>query len=175
MNNVIQHYFEPLKNEPCWGVQRGYGDVLKLEFGRPHLEIREPRESRRKMSARLQALNARRHVWVKGRWSLWTWHCDWVVRKNGRILGRSGVKDTAERTTMFLDGQKLISVSLQDKGARTTFRFDLGGELETTPCDNESEQWHLRSRRNYFLTIFADRTYTYGHGSRMEPRRRPIE
>ena len=163
--------FKPLLEKPCWGVHHGYGRVLKLEFGDPHLEISEPRDSQAK-SKRVREVFARRTIFVKGAWSLWTWGCDWSVRNRGRLVGDSKTNKRASEAALFLDGQRLKSVTIE--GRSTFFDFDLGARLATKPWDKSGEQWSLRCPKDFFLIYFSDRTYTFSHGSVPDPRRRPM-
>lgn len=64
-----------------------------------------------------------------------------------------------------MNGQKLISVSLRQRGARTWFQFDLGAELETKPFDRTSEQGLLYEPGGYVLSFRADRRYNYAPGN----------
>jgi hypothetical protein len=61
----------------------------------------------------------------------------------------------------------LLDVRLSPRGARTSFIFDLGAELETKPYDRASEQWLLYEPDGYVLTWRADRKYAYAEGNRL--------
>lgn len=171
MDAVLKR-FKPLIDKPCWGVHHGYGRVLKLEFGAPRLEIREPRASRAK-SKRVRELLARRTIFVKGAWSLWTWDCDWSVLNRGRPVGDSRTEKRAAKGARLLDGQRLRSVTLEGRSA--LFEFDLGARLVTRPRTKSGEQWQLHCPKDYFLSYFSNRTYTFSHGSDSAPSRRPLE
>jgi hypothetical protein len=69
-----------------------------------------------------------------------------------------------------LDGQKLLEASVNSRGARTRFVFDLGAELETKPYNRSSEQWFLYEPDGHVLTWRADRKYAYGMGNRPRSR-----
>ena len=43
VNPVFERVFRKLYGKPCWGVTNWYGSGIHFEFGKPHLEIREPR------------------------------------------------------------------------------------------------------------------------------------
>ena len=85
---VIEATFQPIYGLPCWNAKAGYGSFLTMEFGEPHLVIREPR-SRPDSSPRLQRLLARRLVTVRGEWHLWIYCCEWQVESGGRVIGDS--------------------------------------------------------------------------------------
>ena len=156
----IGRSFAALANRPCWGVRRGQGSFLTFEFGKPRLLIREPIMSSA-ASGRVRRLLARRNVYVAGEWHLWIYCCEWTVASGSRVIGDSTTNRRAERAARFLDGQKLVEVVMPARGARTTFRFDLGGVLETRPYDRRSEQWLLYEPNGYVLIFRADRRCSY--------------
>ena len=155
---------------PCWGVKRGHGSFLTLEFGAPRLVIREPLQST-SPSARVRRGLARRHVYVAGDWHLWIYMCHWQVHSGGRVSGDSSSNRRVQNAVRVLDGQRLIGVSLSPKGARTRFAFDLGAVLETKPYDRKSEQWMLYCPNGRVLTLRADRRYSLTDGDKPESRR----
>lgn len=162
--NQINRSFEPLYGKPCWGVQRGYGSFLTMEFGRPHLQTREPQVALTHLSRRVRASLARRLAIVHGDWHLWIYCCDWVVRHGAKVIGDSSSARRIDRAVVFLNGQKLSSVGFRGQGASTLFRFDLGGELETNPFDRKSEQWLLYEPSGMVLVLRADRRLSYANG-----------
>jgi hypothetical protein len=159
---------------PCWGVKRGYGTSLTIDFGRPQLRIREPYKTAAN-SRRLRSMAARRLVWVRGDWRLWIYCCDWAVFERSRPIGGSDTTRSADRAAHYLDGQKLMRAQVILRGMRTLFHFDLGGRLETKPFDRTSEQWFLYEPNGNVLTVRADRRYSYGSGNRQPDRKRWLE
>ena len=164
--NQIERSFAKLHGKPCWGVNRGYGSFLTLEFGSPRLVVREPRSPAPSMSPRVQKLFARRSVRVRGRWHLWIYCCEWLVRANGIVVGDSTTPRRIDRAARELNGQKLLEVIVNARGARSRFVFDLGAELETKPFDRTSEQWLLYEPDGNVLAWRADRKYRHGPGNR---------
>jgi hypothetical protein len=71
-----------------------------------------------------------------------------------------------DRAARELNGQKLLDVRVNPRGARTRFVFDLGAELETKAYDRSSEQWLLYEPDGHVLTWRADRKCQYGPASR---------
>ena len=157
--------FDGVLNLPCWGVKRGQGSCLTLEFGEPRLVIREPLQSASR-SPKVRRRMARRHVYVAGSWHLWVFECDWTVRTSGRVVGDSTSVPRAQRAARELDGQKLVGVILAKRGARTRFLFDLGSALETRPYDKIGEQWMLYIPNHRVLVFRADRRYNVQHSNR---------
>jgi hypothetical protein len=170
----IERSFSTLLGLPCWGVSRGFGSFLVLEFGSPHLVVREPMLPKAEASTRVERLLARRSVHVRGRWHLWIHSCEWRVQANEKIVGDWTTPRRIERAARGLNGQKLQDVKVTARGAGTVFAFDLGAELETKPYDRSSEQWLLYEADGRVLTWRADRKYQYGSGGR-PPQNRKCE
>lgn len=146
---------------PCWGVKRGCGSFLTLEFGEPSLFVREPTVTT-STSEKVRRSLARRLVVVHGAWHLWIYCCDWRVESSGRTVGDSSTPKRIDKAARELDGQRLLGVTLRPKGARTRFIFDFGAVLETRPYDRRSEQWMLFTPGNRVLSFRADRRYCLG-------------
>lgn len=154
--------FRKLLGKPCWGVKRGWGSFLTLEFGEPHLKIYEPRESTSE-SKKVREAAARRLAYVGGDWHLWIYCCAWgVFDESGQLVGDSSTKKSIDRAARFLNGQALSSSTLIPRGMHTVLEFDLGARLETKPYDRRSEQWMLYEPAGKVLTVRADKRYTYG-------------
>ncbi len=161
INRVFERVFRPVYGLPCWGVQPGCGSFLTLEFGEPHLRIREPIDSENKVPLRVKRHLARRRVFVKGQWHLWIYCCDWSVYENGKVKGDSTSRRRIRRAAEVLDGQKLTSVTITPRGCRSVFKFDLGARLETKPFDRKSEQWMFFQLSGKILTLRADKKYSH--------------
>jgi hypothetical protein len=41
MNRDFEKVFKGILGKPCWDVKPGHGSFLTMEFGKPHLEVRE--------------------------------------------------------------------------------------------------------------------------------------
>jgi hypothetical protein len=146
---------------PCWNVRPGYGSFLTLEFGKPHLEVREPTVATKDCSPRVRKLLARRSIFVHGEWHLRIAYCAWEVLSNGRHVGNGSTKPSMQRAAALLDGQKLIRFSFIPQDRQCEFEFDLGGMLRTVPYDRKGEQWVLFTPERKALTLRADRRYRY--------------
>src|SRR5580692_4637117 len=112
---IFHKVFRELYGEPCWNVKPGYGSFLTLEFGKPHLDVREPTVASNGASRKVQRLLARRRVFVHGDWNLWIHSCDWEVLSNGRHIGNGSTKRSMRCAADLLDGQKLIEFSFLPK------------------------------------------------------------
>lgn len=161
---TIASVFKKLYGIPSWNVHRGYGSFLTLEFGEPHLRIREPIVSNAS-SKRVRDRFARRLVTVRGDWHLWIYCCQWKVYKGSRLIGDCTNTRKIARAARLLNGQALVNVESSNRGTRWVFTFDLGARLETRPYDKTSEQWLLYEPTEKCLSVRADGRYSYGPAS----------
>ena len=158
---VFEKVFSKIYGKPCWLVRDGYGSTLTFEFGKPHLQVREPRAARN-VSPRIRAVLAKRRVFIHGDWHLWIYACDWKVFSRGKLVADSSTQSRAGRATSFIDGQKLTRFSISVKTLECSFHFDLGAILKTRPFDKVSEQWLLYDPSHKVLTLRADGLYQHG-------------
>ncbi len=165
----LSSFFRPIYGQPAWCVQAGHGSFLTMEFGKPHLSIREPIKARGSASATVRRLLARRNVQPCGEWHLWIYCCAWRLRQKGRAAGSSASKAAVRAAAATLDGQVLTRVVALPGPGQTRFEFDLGGVLETRPYDEESEQWFLYGPDGNVLTLRYDSRCSY------EPASQPDE
>lgn len=157
----IERIVTKLYGKPCWGVRPGFGSFLTLEFGCPHLEVREPIIADTHVSAKVGKSLTRRGVYVHGDWHLWIYCCDWAVFSGRSLIGDCSSKRRIRLAAEFLNGQKLTHFSISATKVRCVFRFDLGGILKTMPYDSESEQWLLYDPSRKVLSVRADRRYKH--------------
>ena len=169
----LQKPFKRIYGKPCWQVKVGYGSFLTLEFGEPHLEIREPIVAKR-VSRIVRHHLARRMVTVHGDWHLWIYCCEWEVLSAGKHIGDSSTKRKARIAADSLDGRKLTAFAVSARTAQTVFKFERGTNLRTRPYDKSSEQWLLYEPSGMVLTTRADGRYSYGRSNASEDRWKPI-
>jgi hypothetical protein len=158
---IFQKVFREIYGKPCWNVKPGYGSFFSLEFGKPHLEVREPTVASKGASRKVQKTLARRNVFVHGEWYLRIDSCAWEVLSNGRHVGNGSTELSMRRAADLLNGQKLIQFSFFPKDVQCIFEFDLGATLKTVPYDRKGEQWVLHTPDQKALTLRADRRYQY--------------
>ena len=159
---TFEQSFRRLYGKPCWNAKRGYGSFLTLEFGAPHLEVREPRKASSGASARVRKHLARRLVTLRGDWHLWIYCADWTVYdKRRRVAGSEASKAKIDEAADLLDGQALTRASFHYRGCRSVFSFDLGGRLVVTPYGNEDEAWMLYEPSGTVLTLQGDKTFSH--------------
>jgi hypothetical protein len=123
--------------------------MLTFEFGNPSLSIREPIESKEAASAKIVAWRRRRTVKPIGEWCLWIYCCNWRCIVRGRETTHS--ESTSKRISSAareLDGQRLLSISVDPLKGTSRFVFDLDTVLETWPYEDDDldEQWWLQHR-----------------------------
>ena len=82
--------FDEVKDEYVWNVQNISDSILSLQFGLPHLDVREPRPSsiRPDMSAKVARLYRRRLVTLHGQWNLFVEDGLWRVQADGLNCAR---------------------------------------------------------------------------------------
>jgi hypothetical protein len=160
---VFKNSFSKLRGKFCWGVRPGHGSFLSLEFGKPHLDFREPLPLAKSPSAKVTEVLSRRRVVVRGEWHWWLYQCDWEVRSAGRVVGGSSRKAAVGRAADFLDGQRLVRFSVGPRRAQCRFEFDLGAVLTTRPYDAKSEQWMLFEPSGRVLVLRGDGSCTRSH------------
>jgi hypothetical protein len=166
MNQDFERVFERLLGKPCWDVKPGQGSFLTLEFGKPHLEVREPIAVGKGVSERVGKHLARRRVYVHGAWHLWIYSCDWEVNCKGKRVGDSSTKLSARRAADFVNGRKLIRFSILQRKVQSTFVFEHGVTLKTFPYDKRGEQWLIFDPSCKVLVLRADGRYKYVRSDR---------
>ena len=160
--SLIDQVLQPLYGKPCWNAKHGFASFLTFEFGQPHLEIREPiKDLKTKLSSVKRSLS-KRNVFVHGEWHLWIYACNWkVLIDDAPIAYSSSSAERTQRAADELNGQALRKVVIDVHSAKTTFCFDFGGRLETTPYDKISEQWLLYEPSGNVFVLRADLTYAH--------------
>ncbi len=145
-------FVAPIIGQIAWGVAKGHGSFLTFEFGEPSIKVQEhPSHNRRSAD-------------VRGTSGLWIYCCHWCILRAGHQIAWSedeGAKIDA--AAAFLNGQRLNAIAIDPHTAKSVFRFDLGGTLETWPYgdDPTEEQWSLAAQDS-ILRINASGQYDLG-------------
>jgi hypothetical protein len=159
---VVDGAFGLVYGKPCWNVRQGYGSILKLDFGQPHLLIREPIQIQSDASEKIQKHFLRRLVMLRGDWTLTIFGCTWIVSSNGNKTAESGSsRPRIRRALADLNSQALIKVSGDLGKGRWLFTFDLGGVLETRRFDLTTEQWWLYESSGYSFSVRGAGEFSY--------------
>lgn len=160
--------FAPLIGQLVWAVSQGYDTFVTMEFGSPHLLLREPGTRKAPATPRLQRMAARRMVTIKGDWHLFVEFAEWRASSvNGSISSkdkkRSGWKDVFDD----ISGQRLLSAESPVAG-RLILTFDLGGKIEIWPHPEiDNDVWTLHPWEGSIIACRHDGTIEVG-----APRRR---
>lgn len=136
-----------LVGQLVWNVRRGVGTFLTMEFGEPHLSVREPKQPRSATSANAQQVLMRRRIYVAGDWHFWVKYGHWKLSSARRLLEETTPSGTKlEDCLNELDGQRVIGIGIGLIPHSCVLRFDLGAELEIWPSEEATDdQWSLHN------------------------------
>ncbi len=153
----------PLIGQLAWNVRRGVGSFLTMEFGAPHLSVREPIEARHTTNENIRASLRRRRVFVAGDWHLWIEHADWkLTTVSGVLDSDDDIATPKDECLHDLEGQRLLSVNVDPAINRWTLEFDLGTILQMWPASYESEDvWSLHPKEGAIVACQKDGTFVY--------------
>jgi hypothetical protein len=130
----INTLFKPLLGQFAWNVSGGVGSMLTLEFGAPHITVRDPVAPRAAKSERVRRHLRRRHVSIVGDWDLFVQYCNWKISvSDGSCDSDSFDWRQPNECLRDLDGQRLVSAGAGSLANSWKFEFDLGGVLELWP------------------------------------------
>lgn len=139
--------FLPLKGGVVWGVKKVHGSIVNMQFGEPHLWIREPVIPSSNSSQKVKENLRRRRVFVVGQWQFCIQDGEWEI-----IAGSYKINNIEVRQEMIdeclgeLDGQKLISAQEDTEKHSIMLDFDFGASVRIWPSPTmprEVEQWNL--------------------------------
>jgi hypothetical protein len=160
----VQSVFAPILGTPAWCVQKGQGSMLTFEFGNPSLYVREPIEPSPVTAEKVAARLRRRNVRPIGEWTLWIYFCNWRCFARGKIIAHSESIDKRIAAAAYeLNGQRLLAVSVDPDTGTSSFVFDLGARLETSPYGGEAsdQQWSLNRLSGGVFAYRADGRYSW--------------
>jgi hypothetical protein len=143
----ISDLFSPLIGQLVWCVRRGHGSFLTMEFGLPHLSVREPISASSTSSERVRKNLNRRRVFVVGDWHFWIKYGEWTISTaNYSLESKSNSDASGEHCLEELDGQILISAASGEVSNSLVLKFDLGATLEIRPSPEVAgDQWTLHN------------------------------
>ncbi len=147
----VQELLLQMKGELVWFVRLSADNVLMMNFGSPHLRVREPNPHNPANSQAVIDALERRIVTPAGRCRLIIWQSEWSVTTKFYACSGSDTSDEKINTTLRqLDGQKLTSIKQTDGDGACSLEFDLGGSLQIGPpepsgtdLENDEAQWTL--------------------------------
>lgn len=158
----VKESWQPLIGRLVWCVRRGHGSFLTMEFGRPHLAVREPIVSSSSFEKVRRNL-ARRGVDVQGDWHFWVQYGDWRLRTSGGTLdSRNEPGATLDECLRDLNGQRLSSVERGASPNSCTWTFDLGAILDVWPsAEIDDDQWSLHRWNGQIAAYGRDGRLTF--------------
>lgn len=162
--DALRQTFAPLIGLPAWFVRKGYGSSLTMEFGNPHLKIRQPKTASPQVSDQVRRALARRLVLPRGDWHLWIYCCHWRVIAEDREIACSESPDhQIADAAREIDGQLLTTVEADPAKGTSGFAFDAGAKIQTWPWDEgNDEQWMLFMASGNVFAYRADGRYSLG-------------
>ena len=142
---------------PCWQVRWDRQIGLDMNFGAPHMEIREPRVSTAK-SPRVRAQFARRGVHLRGtHWlviSAATWRLELA---NGLVVRDTSSVKKLDMAVARVRGEKLNGLAVEARTGTTTFYFDLGAHIivrgPAAEDVSDGELWSLNDKRRVVAVL----------------------
>lgn len=138
----VDDVFDALVGEIAWSVQRGHGSWIAMEFGRSHLQVREPIISQAALP-RARENAARRRVFVRGQKRLLIMDSAWSITAWSKACRHTDANAAIDSVLRLIDGQQLISVSFRKRENSLTLGFDLGGALSVWPCQGRACLWSV--------------------------------
>lgn len=139
----ITTVFGPLLGRHVWQAKRGYGTFLTMEFGEPHIDIREPRTPNSAHSPRVRRMLARRLAVIRGDWHLFVQFANWTLTTAHGKAASDGSTKLWQPVLDDLSGQRLVGAESPAR-AQLALRFDLGATLDISPTDDiENDVWTL--------------------------------
>lgn len=146
----IGKIFSPLKGKIAFSLKQSYGSCFFVQFGEPHLRIREPIEPRSEASEKSKTSLRRRRVFVVGSWSLLVLGCNWTLTNEQNSVSQDDDVEEMENLFRGVEGQYLVSVHGDKATKSCTLEFDMGASLNLRPrndwnpdVDPDENQWQL--------------------------------
>lgn len=159
--NIVESEFQELYGVVCWEVKWDGNLNLSMNFGQPSLSIREPKAVRSN-SKKVGDSFKYRHVAIHGEWFFWILSGYWKVsiKDFDEVTSATSYKRKI-RALARLDGQKLVSVSVNSETSATKLDFDLGATLSIrrTSKKSDTDIWSLYKPDGYVLSVRADGKY----------------
>jgi len=155
--------------EYVWGVQKGADYTLMLEFGSPHLFVREPARLGPDAGQITIDVLGRRMVAPTGKWHLFIDDGEWSVFTKSHSTRRFDTDRTrVDAALRQLDGQKLASVDYLEDAHTWRFNFDLDGSLIIARSSPAEADWNEQSA---WVLFYEDRSWiAFGNDLRMSCR-----
>lgn len=150
---------------------------MTMEFGAPHLAVREPILVRPDSAERVRRNLQRRHVDITGDWHFWVQYGDWrISTRNGVLTSDHSLGSVFDECLSDLEGQRLVSVDPGIQERSCAFCFDLGGSLEIwRSTEIPGDQWSLYSWDGEIVTCGNDGALIFERADLGQRIYRPID
>ncbi len=150
-----------LKNifgKPCWDAHwYNYGS-LSFNVGKPRLEtVHEPDETLT-TAADIRNRKAHRIISVRGDWQFRLQFCRWRVLFGDKCVLRGSAKpEELVRFARSLNGQRLLSMTVELSTGKTIMRFDLNTTLEIVRDRKQREvMWYFYGRNGEMRAMYSN-------------------
>jgi len=155
----IQDILQPIIGQIVWGVEQGYGSFLNLEFGNPRTKISEVYKPNKKNKFPFNKFNSR-DVTIEGDYSFFIYMSNWkLYAKEKELACDKSERDEIEFALGFINGQKLLKVTINTKENITKLEFDLGGIIIITDedyTDEINEMWIFYTKSEKIMAYQND-------------------
>lgn len=149
----IKNKLAPLLGKKAWGVSKGVGSFVTLEFGRP---------------LPTNGSNERTH----GEWHLWLYNCAWRLEAGRRqvLAGSGDSPDRIEAAIQQLEGLSFDSIEISPPALDTAMTFSEDMTLRLFPIsqDMELEHWMLYTPDGNVLLIGPGTSWSYENAEEVE-------
>lgn len=157
MDKELKELLQQLLGELVWSVKRGHGTFLTMEFGAPHLVVREPIKSTAE-NPRIVRQLAHRKVSIFGELSLFIQDSRWSISTKDKTVDLDTSEAEVREMLRDLDGQRVSAVNFAE--ACTTLEFDLGVTVRLGksifPTEAGSVLWSLNRFGSEGLALLND-------------------
>lgn len=158
---------------PVWGIRQVIGSFMYLEFGKPHLWIREPRIPCPDASPIAAKVARQRKIYPAGEWHLMLHMCAWRIILDSKELAHS--ESTREQIASVAHGDVmgriLEKILIELDNSKTTFTFENGLSIEAskpsayTKADaDRHEQWSVAEESGDILAFRGDGSFSFLKG-----------
>jgi hypothetical protein len=159
--NIVEANLQELFGVICWEAKWDFNLNLSINFGQPHLSIREPKEVKADEETIRQSFRLRQ-VTLHGEWLLWILSGYWKlsIKDFGEVTSASPYK-RKRMALARLEGQKLIHARVNSNTSATCLDFDLGAKLSIRRISikDDGDIWSLYKPNRYVLSVRADGKY----------------
>ena len=149
--------------EYVWLVRCVEDNVLRMEFGEPHLKVDDLRKYRDHAEETVEKFFNRRLVIPTGRWSLFIEDGFWEVEANGSRANRSESSNVnMTRCLNSLSGQQVTAVDIARENFVLSLDFDIRGKVNVSFTDepDPGTQWMMFLENSSIIACNGKESFT---------------